>query len=505
MQSRPESELRRSPSYLLVPTFLTAGALLSLAFRLRSSLFEFPLTEDGYYLLAVSRNVAMGHGITIDGRQLTNGFQPLFAFLMVPVYALTGGGRLESLRGVLAMHWLMHALTALLLAGGVRQSLRAHAPERAELAGWATACLWLGSRYVILNSYSGLETGCVLMLYATAWRLYQADWLTGWRLFAFSGVLGLLVLARIDAAIFVAILAAFELLRSGSPLRSRILRAATMSGGALVVSLPWWLFNVTSFGSLMPSSGTAQMAPFSLARIAAMVQGVMLDLVPYMQIRWIQGAPQLIVQGLLLIGVAFIFFRDVFPMIQGSLAARFAAALFTTAIVFCAYYLLTSGAGHFYGRYLSVLMLLSVPVTAIALFGSPRLPKPVGGACVLAVLAIALLSVAGFHLQRGVAKSPFYNDQLQLILSNVPAGDVVGAGQSGTIGYFRERVVNLDGKVNSAAIPFRDRMWVYLEQQHIEWFCDWTTKWLGPDPAAHGWQFVAKRGDFLLYRHRPPS
>lgn len=488
---------------LIGAVILVAVALLSLILRSRAALFEFPLTEDGYYLLAVARNIALGHGVTIDGQRLTNGFQPLFALLLVPIYALTGGDRYAALRGVLATHWLLHSATAALLGRIVYDSLRQRSPERAALAGWTTACLWLASRYIILNSYNGLETGCALLFYALAWYLYQRDWLHGVRRLGLGAVLGLLVLARIDAAIFVAMLAASEVLRRDPPLPTRLARAVTLAGVALVISLPWWLYNLRFFGSLMPSSGTAQSQPFSTTRIVPMVQAVLLDLVPYLQIRWIEGLPQMVLQALISVGVGAVFARAVYPHVRGSRAARFGAVLLAAAAVLCGYYLLASGAPHFYGRYLAPLMLIAVPLTAAALAHLPRFREPALAAVLIPVFLIAMLSVAGYHLQRGVARSPFYNDQLALIAAHVPPDATVGAAQSGTVGYFRDRVVNLDGKVNAAAIPYRDTMWVYLEQQQITWFCDWSTTWLGPDPAANGWELVAKQGKFMLFQRRP--
>jgi hypothetical protein len=90
---------------------------------------------------------------------------------------------------------------------------------------------------------------------------------------------------------------------------------------------------------------------------------------------------------------------------------------------------------------------------------------------------------------------------LCLIEAYVPRSDVVSAGQSGTIGYFRDHVVNLDGKVNTEALHYRSNMWEYLERRNIAWYCDWASGSLGPDPAANGWTMVAKRGQFLLYQH----
>ena len=109
-------------------SILVAVTLLALVFRPLSILFETPLSEDGFYMLAVSRYVALGQGITIDGQHLTNGFQPLFAAIMVPIYWLVNGDRYTSLRGVLFIHWLSHIGTALLLGRIASAYLRHEKP-----------------------------------------------------------------------------------------------------------------------------------------------------------------------------------------------------------------------------------------------------------------------------------------------------------------------------------------------------------------------------------------
>ena len=84
--------------------------MLSLSIRSNTLLIDIPLTEDGYYLLSVSRNIALGRGLTVDGTHLTNGFQPLFAVLLSPIYMIFGGDRYESLRGVIVVHWAFHLI-----------------------------------------------------------------------------------------------------------------------------------------------------------------------------------------------------------------------------------------------------------------------------------------------------------------------------------------------------------------------------------------------------------
>jgi hypothetical protein len=48
-------------------------------------------TDDTFYYLQVARHVAEGDGFTFDGLHGTNGFQPLWQFLLVPlVWAAPG-------------------------------------------------------------------------------------------------------------------------------------------------------------------------------------------------------------------------------------------------------------------------------------------------------------------------------------------------------------------------------------------------------------------------------
>jgi hypothetical protein len=100
-------------------------------------------TEDGYYALAVARHVGLGHGITIDGTLPTNGFQPLWAFLCAPLYALTGGERVLGLRltqGLATVLWLGFAAA---LAVGARDLGRRHG-LRGDVAAAVAVVVTLG-------------------------------------------------------------------------------------------------------------------------------------------------------------------------------------------------------------------------------------------------------------------------------------------------------------------------------------------------------------------------
>lgn len=50
---------------------------------------DISIPDDSYLTLTISRNIAMGYG-PLYGDTFTNGFQPLHAFLMVPVFWFAG-------------------------------------------------------------------------------------------------------------------------------------------------------------------------------------------------------------------------------------------------------------------------------------------------------------------------------------------------------------------------------------------------------------------------------
>jgi hypothetical protein len=154
-----------------------------------------------------------------------------------------------------------------------------------------------------------------------------------------------------------------------------------------------------------------------------------------------------------------------------------------------------------------------MPLSLVAVFGtasaavfvyqrSPKLVTTVISLLVAPILAgtFILWRVNGLFMGNLMLQ-----EQMSLVEHYVPQNEVVAAGQSGTIGYFRHNVVNLDGKVNSQALVYQSKMWEYLPQVHATWLCDWPSyihKYLGDHPEEHGWRFVARDGTFDLYQYQ---
>lgn len=518
---RRETAARDDAAPTLALRLIVAFALVAaaaLAFRPLSQIFSSPLTEDGFYALTVARNLASGRGSTIEGL-LTNGYQPLFTWLEAGAFWIAGGDA-GATRIILALHALIYAATTGFVFLLARDALDDGGAER-ETRGWIAAALYCGGLLTFLHHFNGLETGLVMLLYAGLLRAIQLGWLEDFGHALLIGALGgLLTLARIDGAIFVALLAARQMWAHRDHGAARAIgRAIVIALPALAISLPWWTFNLVEFGSLMPTSGVAQQAwafdpmrwrwiGWALA-VAAMPWawiGMWDDLLPGTALR--SGFLGLLV--LLFAALAWRRFRDG-GSARSHVRERLRRArrtgtglcvLAATLAVLALYYGLSFVAYWFYYRYLFPAALLGVIATAWLL--APIAVRNRDFVAPIAVLltAACLLSIVLAQQGRTLHVNTMYDEQVRLVARHVPPADLVAGGQTGTLGFFRARVLNLDGKVNREAARRQSDMPAYLDERGVRWFADWphyVARYLGPNPAARGWVLVDREGYFELW------
>jgi hypothetical protein len=516
-----EPVLLRRVSKVLVAVIALAS--LSLAFRAARGVVDRPLSEDAFYCYSISYHLAHGEGPTIDGSTLSNGFHPLFVFLCTPLFALAGQDKVLAVRLVLLFEWVLYVGTALLLGLVVRDFATPAEPRRSS-AAWGAAALYLSAGLLFLQHFNGLETGCLLFLYAAAWRYYQASFRDSLRRDCVLGVLlGLVVLARIDAVFFVLILCLKRLWKGGKlRLREGVAHTLAVSFFSFLVSSPWWVYNLVAFHSLMPSSGKAEQAwALSPMRLRVMAVALGRALEPWFYLtesHWDWTAGWLFRSLLLLAGLAMaIRFRARLAHFlarftgadeQCRRTMEFAGCLAASVLALAVWYALSSWATHFYTRYLTPLSLVAVFLLAVAAVEAIRKAPAwasVGAGVLLAVPILA--GTAILWLEPGwFGGNVQLRQQLTLVTESVPPQAAVAAGQSGTLGYFRSGVVNLDGKVNAEALAYQSRMWEYLAQGRARWLCDWPSyvrTYLGDRPEQHGWKLVGRNGEFVLY-HREP-
>lgn len=226
---------RRSVDVVLVVIAL-AGLLLRI--WLAAKAVPNGLFDDAYITLRYAKNLLNGQGFVYNaGERVWGTTSPLFTLL------LSGGGYIAG----------EHYLEMLAVLFGVLASigaliLTARALWIAEVRG---SVLWIYPLFFallppfVINSASGMETPLVLFLMAWSLLCYVHR---QWTLLGL--VAGLLLLARIDTAIWLTALA----FHSVTERRMSSGESAKAMGALLVSAFPWFLFAFFYFGTLIPQS-----------------------------------------------------------------------------------------------------------------------------------------------------------------------------------------------------------------------------------------------------------
>jgi hypothetical protein len=448
-----------------------------LPWRAAPAVFSFPLFEDGYYSLTIARSLAAGHGPTVDGVHLTSGFQPLWVILLAPLSWIVSGDRELFVRLALAAHWVLYAACAIGIGLLTRQMVVSRGDPAPALTGPLATALYLASGTILALHFNGLETGLTLALYLlVGWRALRVDWSSPRDVVVLGALCGLLILARIDAVFFVILLAPVSGLGLPGVARRALIRAtALLNGTALAVSAPWWIYNLAVFHRLMPQSGTAEADyGFFVGRIVVFAGFAVHTALPLpFDFLWAERVLRPIVYGALA-GALVLALRAWLALRRHpeDRPVRLAIALAGSVAILAVWYGLTSGAWWMYLRYSAPLVLLGVPLVALALLRISR-----GRAQTAILMTIVLAGTAGavanLHGHLGPVRAISANlVQVELARRAVPGDAMVGALQTGTLGYFRDRTVNLDGKVNVAALTRRADLDAYCREAGIDWLVD---------------------------------
>lgn len=475
-----------------VATVVSIAGIAIVGFVLRVAVLARPIgvidklfiPDDTYYTLTIARSIAHGHGPTVDGHTLTSGFQALLGFLLVPVYWLTDNPD-TALRVDLALLVVVDTITIVVLAWVAYRFA-------GRVAAVTAAALWALSPVAVSMALGGLETSLAIlgaMGLVAAW-IWANDTATAMRAALTGVVAGLAVLARVDVALLVALLAALQLWRG-----PRRLLVPGAIAGAVVVA-PWWIWCTVQFGTPVPTSGSAAhhlapQPPFAregLAQVAGAVAGGPFDVwrslrerlaahpVAGMVVFW------LFVVALVALGVWWARQRRM-PQVAVAALPVFAAGL----LLFYAWF----GVSFYFTRYLAPVACVASLILGVAVArvwharGAWRVPLFAATAVVLVVGMVAVVRATHRNLtETSIPPSAFdsvtgYRDAAMTVVRVPPEGSVMGAYQSGAFGYYadgRIEVVNLDGVVDPAAADAQRNgtTVAYMRDRGVHWLADFT-------------------------------
>jgi hypothetical protein len=234
---------------------IAAAFLVLLTFFLRAGM-ERVLTvvpDDAAYYFTIAENASGGEGLTFDRIDRSNGFQPLWLAVLVPVYRAYQGSPETMCRVVLVLQLVVLSVAALLLAA----TLARFFSRRTVLVS-----LLLFLFFVFVPAANGMESA-VLVLFlalvfhegsrAEVFRRHDPK-----RELVLGILLGLVVLSRLDMVFLpLAVVAASfgSALGGRDERRARFVRTLCIGAGVAAVVLPYLVYNEASFGAVMPISG----------------------------------------------------------------------------------------------------------------------------------------------------------------------------------------------------------------------------------------------------------
>lgn len=449
------------------------------------------VSEDGYLMLTIARNIALGRGFSVsDGLIPSNGTQPLSALIYALCYVCVGGDRIAGLYPVVAFQFLVSVSTAVLLYVFTLRYL-CHGPN-AKLVALVAASLWYASPTSLRHSQNSLETGLCALLILGSIALYDAfrprfrGAFCAGRCLLLGLLLGIAFLGRNDVCFLVAAMLAVHVFlgyRRGQ-LQKALLQAFLVGAASVVVSLPWLWFNVTHFGHLVPVSGRAETLSVAFARnlvpaFPALLENLLLVL-------RIPASMQNDAYFGTFCGMSLVAVASVAAWKRRWLAERFSAGIgilasFSGALF--VYYALFFGMPSFLGRYFfPVVTLAAVVGAAVVLAIVERLTRPVHKVLAVVVAMSAAAVCVGLDVRIYLkGRQHLHFQVVEWVAANVPDDVWVGAVQTGTLGYYHDRTVNLDGKVNPEALHarLRDEIPQYILDRNIEYLVDWVglAKW----------------------------
>lgn len=486
--------MKRIPIFLiLVLIFLMYGILI---FQPIEFLLEYFLLDDSFYYFKTASNIAQGLGPTFDGKNPTNGYHPLWMGISVIVYYLFPGTTIVPIKIMIFLSLLLFFGTTLLL-----RTLLLHIIQD-KFVSAALVFLYAVNPWNVSFYFNGLETPLALFLFVLVlWIFFVTldNNSVSLRFFAALGVVsGLMILARLDYAMFVLPLFVFLCFRFKQIFHKNIILFVTP---VFFLTAPWFVYNYLYFGSLVPGSGLAYTLinhqlffykPRSVFRIVLWslhnLVGTSifhLNTIGIPLVYSIKKLNQFAVSlgGIFLaitIAMAYFyrFYRgEVKEFLRNLVASRIlpVVGIFLAGhalLVFIHGALRWSSRPWYFAEFpVLVWVFLGIALSLVSWDKRKR--------AVVLVIAIALFAS---YTYSWITLFPQYTNQLEMyrvalwVRENVESNARIASFNSGIHGYFTNRfLMNADGLINNAAYKAmrENRLWEFFEREHIDYILDY--------------------------------
>jgi len=458
---------------------LIAVIVISITIRLWISWLPVPvllekiMVDDTFYGLSISKNIAYGIGMSFDGNDPSNGFQPLWLFVIAPFFWLINDLNIVT-NLILTFASIVDIFTIILVYKFTKELFD-------EKIALLSAAFFGLNPLIIFQTLSGLDV--VLSTFFVILSLYiylKVKNNLNLKNKLFLGlVLGLSILARMDNILLFAAISIYILLSNKS--KVTIKNFILISLTAFLVVFPWLLWSFITFGSIMPSSGTARyslnhgVGPFfdynlksSFDLIIENVYrsfGIIFHLLGVVNFNL--NSLYALIPLFLSIVLLFSFKRE--NMKKLGVFILYAIFLF----IFYGFYFLGVQIRYFTPFIPAFLILLVLGLQSM----SSKISKNKNIFYIISLALLAIIIINGAQQWNdGYFKwqTPLYQDALWL-KENTKPYEVSGSFNTGILSFFSDRrVINLDGVVNSEVMDaIKNRSVVnYIKSKNVSFWVD---------------------------------
>lgn len=437
------------------------GIRLAIAWAPFEWLIRTVLGDDPFYYFTIARNFVSEHGFSFDTVEPTNGFHPLWMFLILPIFKFVHDP-IVAIHSVLTLAALLDTLSLLLIF-----KLLEKCHVRIEItvviaAVYSVLPLLLSTSGALNGLETSLNITLLLAFLILYHQIFEQPAVPRSLALRFGLYSGLLFLARTDNGILLAcsfVFLVWNRRRSMSTLNPVFVSAAT----AGIVLLPWLLWSYENFGSLVQVSGLSvgyfmrelvARGGWTIADYGKQFvrnSGVILGYIPgYLKeahvLSW-PNLPNIAFWGVLSLGLFRARHRsDLWEKAKPWLGPGISVFIFLLVHTLRGVQL----RGWYYASMLPIAILfVAITLEQIAQFDPRRrvISWVAGIICGYSVL-VSIVRL----LPPGCGETDAYR-MIQVVNDTLPEGSRVGSWNAGLFGYFftRGQVVNLDGLVNNRA------------------------------------------------------
>lgn len=472
---------------ILITLLISYGVIVRLApLRSEESMLQ-SISEDGYLMMTVARNIALGLGMTTsNGTIPTNGVQPLSTLLWAGVYWLVAGDKIQGVLGIIFIQFLITILAAVLL-WQIGIHVLSSNPAKYYITTLAVA-IWYASPVTLRHTKNGLETGLYVLVVLGIVLLLVTTLTRKWSLrdaVLIGFLLGITFWIRNDAVFLIFAVCLMQLILGSwqrQELWQRFLQVNVMGMTTVLMALPWLIYNQVNFGAIMPVSGQAESLNAQFGENLSLIPSVLMEyffMIPFSNSlqRQLLG---IITSTVLLMAVAIGLWQLWFRL-QSLAERRLFVVVGLYMLGLSGFYGLYFGAYFFLERYLFPIS----PFTAL-LWASVVVYtwlKVSWQSLRYGISILLLLFMTGVTIYLHIKIYPPKHFQfVKWAKQHVSEAEWVASLQTGYLGYFHDRTINLDGKVNPEALAARrqgeDELAKYvinkrINSQRIEYLIDY--------------------------------